>query len=223
MNKVLLFFGLILLVLFSCDKRGITKPEISVIADKTEIFNSQNDRTITLTFKLTGEKSYISNVKILLEYNSELGTFLGTGNAFYLYTDENGEAEAIFQISPSAIGIVDITSRLDAFKTVYCTNKIKIHIKPTIESFTALPDTIEANGMSMAVINLQLSKSDKLDNIKILFNSTIGSLSSNSIYTDSSGYAQITFISVNYPSQAIVNAKLEKCPEVSSNLTIRME
>lgn len=222
MKRILLFLVLGVII-FGCDKRGINKPEISVISDKSEIYNSQNDRTVTLTYKLTGENAYIANAKILLEYDSELGTVIGTGNAYYLFTDENGEAEAIFQISSSATGVVEITSRLDDFRSVEFTNKIIVHFKPTIESFVATPDTIEANGTSMSVLDLQLGNSDKLDSVKILFSTTNGTLSNDSTFTDGTGHAQISILSTNYPAQAVIYAHLEKCPEVTANVSVWMQ
>lgn len=222
MKKILLFLVLNILI-FGCDKRGMNKPEISVISDKTEVFNSQSDRTVTLTFSLSGEKSYISNAKILVEYDSDLGTLIGTGSANYLFTDENGMAEALFQISSSAIGFVEITSRLDKFRTVEFTNKIIVHFKPTIATFIASPDTIEANGYATSVLKLQLSNSDKLDNVKIIFSTTCGTLTNDSIFTDETGFVQISFVSTNYPAQAIIHAHLKKCPEVTSNVNVWME
>ncbi len=222
MKKILLFLVFVI-VLFGCDKRGVDKPEILVIADKTEIYNSQNDRTINLTFKLTGEKSYIANTKILVEYDSDLGTLIGNGTANYLFTDENGEAETIFQISSSAVGTVEITSRMEDFRKVEFTNRIIVHFRPTIDSFVATPDTIEANGMSMAVLDIQLGNSDKLGNLKILFNTNNGYLTNDSTYTDESGHAQISIVSANHPAEAIIYAHLERCPEVTANVSVWMQ
>ena len=222
MKKLLIFFILII-ALFGCDKRGIDKPEMVVTTDKTEIYNSQNDRTIILTYKLSGEKSYIANEKVLVEYDSDLGTLIGTGNAHYLFTDENGEAEAIFQISSAATGTVEITSRMDDFRTVDFTNNIVVHFKPTIESFVATPDTIAANGTSMSVLDLQLGNTDKLDGVKIMFSSTYGTLTNDSTYTDGRGHAQISILSSNSPAHAIIYAHLERCPEVTASVDVWME
>lgn len=228
--KISFFVFILVPLLFcmsSCDDRDGAKPDIDVVIENHILYSdgaSCNLNYTDITFILDGSSGLISNAKILVEYDTEKGTFLGTGSSQHIITDKNGIAVGRFITKDGASGVVGFEAKMDRFKSVRMVQPIYIYKLPQITQFYSETNTVSANGSTTiyAVLRDHTGNSP-VPNTKIRFTTTRGLIDSEFVTTNEQGIAQNIFCGANQSGTAVITAALGICPNRYRNLTIVVE
>jgi len=216
----------LVLLLTSCDDRGGDKPTISMSANRTHLYSDNNNLNhATVAFVLDGSPAYAYDAKILVEYNSAKGIFVGTGSSEFVRTDNQGIASGTFQVYEGVSGIVTLKARLDRFRNVEEILNFVVYKLPQIDQFYATSTTIDSDGSTDIFVKLVCpdNQADNIKNQTILFTSNQGLLQFASVTTNNDGIAQNHFSGNGATGTAVITARLQINQSTSEALTITLQ
>ncbi|MDD3049875.1 MAG: hypothetical protein PHR06_01890 [Candidatus Cloacimonetes bacterium] len=219
---VFMLVAFAVLCLFSCDNRGNDKPEMDFSSLKDTLYQHPDYDHCDFEIQLTGNTSYISERQINFEYDTEKGTIIGAGSSLLAYTDENGYLKAEYVVSDSVFGWVQLTAKMEVFPSVEQTISIYVLDMPNI-FLSAQPDTVSVNSSTTITIALE-SSTDNISgqNIDLEIMAGEGTLSLDSVLTNSDGLATFVYQSGSQPGDTQIGAQFSRFPEVSEDIVIRV-
>lgn len=211
----LVMLALLLALLFSCDSRNgsHSRPEMTAQFAATSVFNQANYNTVELQIWLSGSAEQINERKVLLSYDSSTGVFTGAegnSNAYWLHTDTTGYAHGTFVVHAGYSGTVVMTCTLEDDSSVSQTIVLNVYDLPTLNSYTATPDTLLYDGTSTAQLRFALD-GDGRAGLTVNFslsNTNMGSLAPASAITDSMGVANCVYTAGWVPGEVLVTARV---------------
>lgn len=214
----------LLIALTSCDEREGVKPIMQIDVDNNHLYSDGIDCELNYTdihFHLEGSPGFISEAKILVDYDRTKGLFVGTGSSQFIITDESGYAKGMFVAEEGELGYVTLEARMETFASVNETIIIALFDLPDI-SMESDSEIIPSEGTAQ----LQVVLTDLSGNVtgqEINFTADTGTLEHNTVETDANGSAANTFFAGNETGPAIITATFAKCENVSDSVTIIIE
>ncbi|MBI9031480.1 hypothetical protein JEZ13_05720 [bacterium] len=228
MKYLLLVVIIVSTLLFTgCDDRGTENPKMRVWAESDYgnfVYNKVGFNVMTFHIQLDGPLSKIIERKVNVNNQDDLGYFIGSGNSFYLITDENGYAQGRF-VAEAEYGATDLEFVLDNWQSERETFPIPIYDFPVIDSLVAGSYTLNADGISSTTVTAYVSSAnmdfdDSENIINILFEATDGSISPATNPVNASGISASTFVAPTQASNVTVKARLELHPPISESISI---
>ena len=224
---VLPFIIIFLMLLTSCDERSGIRPEIEVNIVNDHLYsdggNCNLDSTV-VNFQLTGSSGFISEVKIMVEYNKTTSLFVGTGSEDFIITDGDGFAQGTYKVTDTlAYGVDNFQASLERFPSVREEKLIHIDLLPDILIHVE-SESIQTEG-SVTVLATLI---DQFDNVvsgqEINFSADKGSfLIDTPVETNEQGIAENTYVADSEPGTVEIEVSMDICSEVSNSITIIVE
>ncbi|OQY37048.1 MAG: hypothetical protein B6226_05635 [Candidatus Cloacimonetes bacterium 4572_65] len=208
-----------MLIITSCDDRGSSTPTMEVTAADSFIYNKDNFNELAFEIQLDGPSSKLSNRKINIEVNDDLGYFIGNGHSNSVTTDDNGYAEGRF-IAHDTTGLASIKFRLETWPSVHKDFLIKIIDLPKIDSLVATVTTLSTNGSSTSIRAYISSSNADLWGHNILFETDNGTLQYSEVETDEDGIAFNNIITPDEECLIRIKARLELNPNIYKSVNI---
>ncbi len=229
MRKLIIFPCVIILLvlLISCDEREGIRPEIEVNVVNDHLYsdggNCNLDNTV-IDFQLAGSSGFISEVKIIVDYDKTTSLFVGTGSEDFIITDEEGFAQGLYTVTDTlAYGIDTFKASLERFPSVMEEKFIHLDLLPDIQVQVEL-ETISPG----ATVTVYAILSDQFGGVvsgkNILFTADKGSFNIDApVETNEEGIAENIYTAENEEGVVEIEVSLEICSEVSSSTTIIVE
>jgi len=233
-KRLILPYILLVLIagfLLSCDKRGEEKPTLQLYPSKYELYGESSDNELNLvsiTFMLDGNPSFISNAKVLVEYDGSKGLFFvpegsgATGGANYIVLNKDGVGIGKFQANKNAFGILEFTAKMERFQKSQDTAVFYLYDIPTIEEFSASKTTIAPN----ETIDVFVELKDKAGNRKdqpVRFSADKGMFEEDIVKTDSNGVAVNKYVVQSGEGTATLRASLGLTEKVYKEITLTIK
>ncbi len=220
--KKLLLFIIPLLLLIGCDTRTPDYADLQFSIDQEIAYNRVNYNEFTLSVKLQGDDSQVEYKYIYFVYDHTAAAFFGGATNSEVQTDEYGNANVTMYITdPNYRGdfVIEAT-----YEDQSITKSILVQDVPDITSLVANPTNIPADGYSQSSITIQLaSLSDNLENQRIHFTTTTGSIVPNEILTDEFGMGEVRFIAPETYTIATIRAELDICDDETRGVQVICE
>lgn len=222
---ILIFSVLMSFFMIGCESRTGDKPDLIFTAHRTVLYNrGENINYANITVNLVdGTQSYMTNQRINIEYDHNIGFLAGDGNVNFITTNSEGIATGVFKIvKQDFVGEILVKARMNRFKDVSSNLIFQVRDIPQIEYFEADNYNLKEGINSSTEIRVKLtSESSFVENLQISFNTDLGNLTSSNVSTDNQGVARNTFfISGGVSGTANITARLDLFPSVSESIQI---
>ncbi|MDP8231847.1 MAG: hypothetical protein P9L91_04165 [Candidatus Zophobacter franzmannii] len=221
MKYGILILTILTILLVACDNRTIDPAELSFSVVDDTLYNDTNYNTSPFTVTLTGEPELIMQKFVYFVYDHDQVTVLGGASDEYVQTDNNGEANGTIYSRLGFVGDIVIEATHDSQSV---SQNLTVLDMPEILYFVSDINRLLADGHSYARLRVKIDR--KLDPRKdqvVIFKTSVGRVSPDSLVVDERGVAITTFYAPTEPEVAFISAKLKTNPKSFKRLYIPCE
>jgi hypothetical protein len=221
----LLLTSVLLLALISCDDRGADKPRMEFFMSTNTVYGNGaqcNLNYADVSFRLEGNPGFVNDVKILVEYDSDMGLFVGTGSSQFVITDNEGNATGRFVANENAVGVTTLKAKVERFPSVEETLIVYVYDVPEITHLIAETPEITPDGGTEILVIINDS-ANQVANKRINFTTNKGLLQYSHRMTDNDGRATNFFSANGETGTVVIKAALDLCPNENREVTITIE